>query len=58
MPVHQELHHAEAAAVGDGNPADVDGGLSEQFGDTGGLARLVFDEYGYEVYGAHVGTRE
>ena len=51
--VHQELHHAEAAAVGNSDPADVDVGVSEQLGDAGGLARLVFDEYGEQVYSAH-----
>jgi len=51
--VHEELHDAEAAAVGNGDPAYIDAGVSEQFGDAGGLAGFVFDEYGEEVYSAH-----
>ena len=44
--VHEEPHHAKAAAVGNGQPGEVDPGLGEQPGDPGGLARFVFHKDG------------
>jgi len=51
--VDQDLHHAQTAGAGDGDPADVDAAVAEGFGDAGGEAGLVFRKYGDEFDGAH-----
>ena len=44
--VDEELHDAEAAVVGDGDPVDVHAGVGEDLGNASCLARLILNEDG------------